>query len=154
LFLKSRRSDLDSTVTNIPNYVDAYIADDIKFKSVIHMALNTHNWYLEIRKKSYTLIFNAIMVFWCSECNGLAILKCLSGFIWLAKFPSRMQLCSIRFNYPSSNCSADQSVQLWGSSISVSAIQSSCSWITCRYMISKFKYLYITSMSKPSVLVL
>lgn len=70
----------------------------------------------------------------CSGCNGQAISKRLSGFSWLAKFPKRVQFCSCRVHYTSSNTNICQPILIWAPGGSVSQIQSSGS----RIAISKY----------------
>jgi hypothetical protein len=60
-----------------------------------------------------------------SGCNGAALPKCIFGVSWGAEFSKRMQLCSCRINYTSSNCNICLPIFLRDSSESVSTIQSS-----------------------------
>lgn len=73
----------------------------------------------------FSLILSLLFIFYancCSGCNGSAISKCLSGFNWVAQFPKRVQFCSCRVNYTSSNCNICQPILIWASGGSVSQI--------------------------------
>jgi hypothetical protein len=76
-----------------------------------------------------------------SGCNGAALPKCIFGLSWGTEFSERMQLCSCRINYTSSNCNICEPIFLRSSSESVSTIQSSSSRIAGqRYVHGSLSY--------------